>query len=43
MIAEGSRAPLFEAPSTQGTFVLRDQLDVGPVVLYFFPLADTPG
>jgi len=43
MIAEGERAPGFDASSTHGRVVLRDLLQTGPVVLFFFPKADTPG
>lgn len=43
MIAEGERAPDFEARSTQGKMRLSDLAQVGPVVLFFFPKADTPG
>jgi thioredoxin-dependent peroxiredoxin len=43
MIAEGEPAPLFEGPTSQGTkFRLAEQRG-HPVVLYFYPKADTPG
>lgn len=43
MIAEGSKAPAFEAPSTGGPFSLYDALESGPLVLFFYPKAATPG
>ena len=43
MIAEGSRAPDFEADSTGGRFRLTDTLETGPLVLFFYFKADTPG
>ena len=40
----GDRAPDFEAPDQRGnTVALRDLLEVGPVVVYFYPKAMTPG
>ena len=43
----GDAAPLFTAPASLGgnefTFVLADALKKGPVVLYFYPAAFTPG
>ena len=43
----GTRAPLFSAPATLGgkvfTFSLASALARGPVVLYFYPAAFTPG
>lgn len=43
----GSKAPDFVLPATQGgqrtTFALADALKTGPVVLYFYPAAFTPG
>lgn len=43
----GASAPDFSAPATLGgntfTFVLHDALKQGPVVLYFYPAAFTPG
>ena len=43
MLAVGDRAPLFVAPSTDGDIDLGALLKEGPVVLYFFPRALTPG
>jgi thioredoxin-dependent peroxiredoxin len=43
MIPEGSEAPDFESPSTGGTFRLRDAIEAGPLVLFFYPQASTPG
>jgi peroxiredoxin len=43
VIAEGSRAPDFDADSTGGRFRLRDVLEAGPLVLFFYFRADTPG
>lgn len=43
MIATGERAPVFRAESTQGSVDLEELLTRGPVVLYFFPKANTPG
>lgn len=40
----GDRVPDFEALDQHGnTVVLRDLLDVGPVVMYFYPKAMTAG
>ena len=40
----GDRAPDFEARDQHGdTVVLRDLLEVGPVVMYFYPKAMTAG
>lgn len=43
----GDRAPAFTAPAYLAgepfTFELADALDKGPVVVYFFPAANTPG
>ena len=40
----GDRAPDFEAPDQHGnTVVLRNLLEVGPVVMYFYPKAMTAG
>ncbi len=43
----GDQAPMFTAQATQGgkvfTWSLRDALAKGPVVLYFYPAAFTPG
>lgn len=43
MIPEGSKAPAFDAPSTGGRFSLYDVLEAGPLVLFFYPKAATPG
>jgi peroxiredoxin Q/BCP len=43
MIQAGSKAPLFKAEGTQGEVDLAALLLRGPVVLYFFPKANTPG
>lgn len=43
MIAVGDRAPDFVALSTKGEVTLTGLLAEGPVVLYFFPRAFTPG
>ncbi len=43
MIPEGSTAPGFDADSTGGRFKLSDALEAGPLVLFFYPKADTPG
>lgn len=43
MIGPGKRAPEFEADSTGGRFRLSDALEAGPLVLYFYFKADTPG
>lgn len=43
MIQTGTTAPLFKAEGTQGEVDLAALLVQGPVVLYFFPKANTPG
>jgi peroxiredoxin len=43
MLAAGEKAPLFVAPGTDGDVDLASMLARGPVVLYFFPKAFTPG
>lgn len=43
MVAKGEIAPDFEAPTSQGNAVRLSALRGRPVVLYFFPKADTPG
>lgn len=43
MIPEGSTAPGFEAESTGGRFRVPDVLEAGPLVLFFYPKASTPG
>jgi peroxiredoxin Q/BCP len=40
----GSKAPTFRLPASTGeTIDLRDAVARGPVVLFFYPRADTPG
>ena len=43
MIAVGQAAPDFEAPNQDGTTFRLSALRGSPVVLYFYPKADTPG
>ena len=43
MIAAGSTAPDFDADSTGGRFRLADAIEAGPLVLFFYFKADTPG
>lgn len=43
MIDPGTRAPDIDAPSTGGRFRLSDAIEAGPLVLYFYFKADTPG
>ncbi|MFY9717352.1 MAG: peroxiredoxin [Thermoplasmata archaeon] len=43
MISVGSAAPDFEAPDQDGRPFRLSSLRGGPVVLYFYPKADTPG
>ena len=43
MPAVGERAPLFKVPGTGGEIDLERLLESGPVLLYFFPRAMTPG
>ena len=43
MIAEGQEAPDFTLPDQDGNQVKLSELRGQPVVLYFFPKADTPG
>jgi thioredoxin-dependent peroxiredoxin len=43
MIAIGSSAPEFEAPDQDGRPFRLSSLRGSPVVLYFYPKADTPG
>jgi len=43
MIAAGDMAPDFEAPNQDGTPFKLSSLRGAPVVLYFYPKADTPG
>ena len=43
MIAEGETAPDFTLPDQDGNDVTLSELRGSPVVLYFYPRADTPG
>jgi thioredoxin-dependent peroxiredoxin len=43
MLKTGDKAPAFVAPGTVGEVDLAGLLAKGPVVLYFFPRAFTPG
>ena len=43
MIEEGTQAPDFELPNQDGETVKLSQFRGSPVVLYFYPKADTPG
>jgi thioredoxin-dependent peroxiredoxin len=43
MIAVGDAAPDFEAPNQDGSPFRLSSLKGAPVVLYFYPKADTPG
>ena len=43
MVAEGQEAPDFSLPDQDGKDVTLSELRGQPVVLYFFPKADTPG
>ena len=43
MVAEGQEAPDFTLPDQDGNEVTLSELRGQPVVLYFFPKADTPG
>jgi peroxiredoxin Q/BCP len=43
VIPVGSKAPDFEADSTGGRFRLSDALEAGPLILFFYFKADTPG
>lgn len=43
MIEAGGKAPDFEADSTVGKFRLSDAIEAGPLVLFFYFKADTPG
>jgi thioredoxin-dependent peroxiredoxin len=43
VIAEGEKAPDFTLPDQDGTEVKLSELRGSPVVLYFYPRADTPG
>ncbi len=41
MLTEGDKAPQFTIPTDTGSFSMTDA--TGPVVVFFFPKADTPG
>jgi thioredoxin-dependent peroxiredoxin len=43
MVAEGDQAPDFTLPDQDGNEVTLSELRGQPVVLYFYPKADTPG
>ncbi len=43
MVAVGELAPDFEAPNQDGQPLRLSSLRGGPVVVYFYPAADTPG
>lgn len=43
MLQVGDTAPSFTAAGTQGEVDLRQLLERGGVVLYFYPKANTPG
>ncbi len=43
MIGEGDTAPDFEGETSQGTKLRLSELKGHPVVVYFYPKADTPG
>jgi thioredoxin-dependent peroxiredoxin len=43
MLPIGSKAPLFEADSTQGTINLAQYVGKQPIVLIFYPMDETPG
>jgi peroxiredoxin Q/BCP len=43
MVTIGEIAPEFDAPTTSGKSLRLSSLRGHPVVLYFFPAADTPG
>ena len=43
MLAEGEQAPDFELADQDGNAVKLSQFRGSPVVLYFYPKADTPG
>ncbi|HWH10499.1 MAG TPA: thioredoxin-dependent thiol peroxidase [Solirubrobacteraceae bacterium] len=43
MIEQGQEAPDFELPDQDGNSVTLSALKGGPVVVYFYPKADTPG
>ena len=43
MLQVGDKAPAFVAPGTEGDVAMASLLEEGPLVLYFFPRAFTPG
>jgi peroxiredoxin Q/BCP len=43
MLQEGAPAPDFAVPNHQGRTVRLSELKGKPVVLWFYPKADTPG
>jgi len=43
MLQVGERAPSFRATGTRGEVDLEALLGQGPVVVYFYPKASTPG
>lgn len=43
MLTVGDKAPSFVAQGTDGSVDLAEALKKGPLVLYFFPKAFTPG
>jgi peroxiredoxin len=43
MLQVGDKAPVFVAPGIEGEVDLAPLLEKGPLVLYFFPRAFTPG
>jgi thioredoxin-dependent peroxiredoxin len=43
MVEQGQRAPDFELPDQDGKIVRLSDLRGAPVVVYFYPKADTPG
>ncbi|MBD3919552.1 peroxiredoxin [Paenibacillus sp. PR3] len=43
MLTVGTKAPLFEADSTQGTINLAQYVGKQPIVLIFYPMDETPG
>jgi len=43
MLQVGDKAPVFVTPGTEGDVDLASLLEKGPLVLYFFPRAFTPG
>jgi peroxiredoxin Q/BCP len=43
MLQEGQKAPAFELPDEQNRPVKLKDFEGRPLVLFFFPKADTPG